>query len=82
MPDHLFLCFLEPMTRIPSRGGQGTSDLRVEFIRLKQKVRRPDFSVIEQIRTDRPTKLSHLPGLNWRPARYECAALPTELRWQ
>ena len=24
---------------------------------------------------------SHLSGLNWRPARYECAALPTELKW-
>ncbi len=24
---------------------------------------------------------SHLPGSNRRPARYECAALPTELRW-
>lgn len=26
--------------------------------------------------------LSHLPGSNRRPARYECAALPTELRWR
>lgn len=25
--------------------------------------------------------MSHLPGLNRWPARYECAALPTELRW-
>ena len=25
--------------------------------------------------------LSHSPGSNWRPARYECAALPTELKW-
>ncbi len=24
---------------------------------------------------------SHLPGSNWRPTRYECVALPTELRW-
>ena len=25
--------------------------------------------------------LSHLADLNCRPARYECAALPTELKW-
>ena len=25
--------------------------------------------------------MSHSPGSNWRPARYECAALPTELKW-
>lgn len=24
---------------------------------------------------------SHLPDLNWRPTRYECVALPTELKW-
>lgn len=26
--------------------------------------------------------MSHSPGSNWRPARYECAALPTELKWR
>ena len=25
---------------------------------------------------------SHLPEANWRPALYEGAALPTELRWR
>ena len=29
----------------------------------------------------RPRWMSHSPGSNWRPARYECAALPTELKW-
>ena len=36
-------------------------------------------SVVE--RGDRAFPMSHSPGSNWRPARYECAALPTELKW-
>ena len=31
--------------------------------------------------TRSPFLMSHSPGSNWRPARYECAALPTELKW-
>ena len=28
------------------------------------------------------SKISQRPGSNWLPAHYECAALPTELRWR
>ena len=47
--------------------------------KLSQKVSRPNKN--RGRNASNPYFLSHSGGSNSRPARYECAALPTELKW-
>ena len=51
-----------------------TEDLLLQFIRLWRKT----VALLHPAQFSQ----SQRSGSNRRPARYECAALPTELRWQ
>ena len=62
--------FVAYSEQAPPAGGCVSSLLSTAFAEAKDPVQ------------SRQLSWSHLPGSNRRPARYECAALPTELRWQ
>ena len=57
--------------------------LKWHLSRLSDLNRRPTRGVYPPINEDAfyLYLLSHPPDLNWRPTRYECVALPTELGW-